>query len=165
MSIYQNNILSGQTAVVTGASRGIGLAIATALAECGADIAVVDYCDESLSGKAAAEIAEKTGVTAKAYRCDVSSFDEAAETVKRIAADFGRIDILVNNAGITRDGLLAQMKEEDFSRVVNINLGGAFNMTRHAVRQMMRQKYGRIVNMASIAGLTGNAGQVNYASS
>ncbi len=165
MSIYQNNILSGQTAVVTGASRGIGLAIATALAECGADIAVVDYCDESLSGKAAAEIAEKTGVTAKAYRCDVSSFDEAAETVKRIAADFGRIDILVNNAGITRDGLLAQMKEEDFSRVVNINLGGAFNMTRHAVRQMMRQKYGRIVNMASIAGLMGNAGQVNYASS
>ena len=165
MSIYQNNILSGQTAVVTGASRGIGLAIATALAECGADIAAVDYCDESLSGKAAAEIAEKTGVTAKAYRCDVSSFDEAAETVKRIAADFGRIDILVNNAGITRDGLLAQMKEEDVSRVVNINLGGAFNMTRHAVRQMMRQKYGRIVNMASIAGLTGNAGQVNYASS
>ena len=84
MSIYQNNILSGQTAVVTGASRGIGLAIATALAECGADIAVVDYCDESLSGKAAAEIAEKAGVTAKAYRCDVSSFDEAAETVVRL---------------------------------------------------------------------------------
>ena len=158
-------MLAGQTAVVTGASRGIGCAIAQALAECGADIAIVDYCGEEISGETAARIAEKTGVTVRAYRCDVSSFSEAEETVKKIEADFGRIDILVNNAGITRDGLIAQMKEEDFSRVVDINLGGAFNMTRHAVRRMMRQKYGRIVNMASIAGITGNAGQVNYASS
>ena len=85
--------------------------------------------------------------------------------MKQAVADFGRIDILVNNAGITMDGLLAQMKEDAFNRVLNINLGGAFNMTRHVIRQMMRQKYGRIVNIASIAGLTGNAGQVNYASS
>ena len=165
MGFYSGDMLKGQTAVVTGASRGIGYAIASAMAECGADIAIVDYCPEEVSGKAAEELAEKSGVNVRAYRCDVSSFEEAEATVKQIAADFGRIDILVNNAGITMDGLIAQMKEEAFTRVLNINLGGAFNMTRHVTRTMMRQKYGRIVNMASIAGLTGNAGQVNYASS
>ena len=165
MGIYASDMLKGRTAVVTGASRGIGYAIASALAECGADIAVVDYCPEEVSGKAAADLAEKSGVTARAYRCDVSSYEETEAVVKRIAADFGRIDILVNNAGVTMDGLIAQMKEEAFARVLNINLGGAFNMTRHVTRTMMRQKYGRIVNMASIAGITGNAGQANYASS
>ena len=161
MGIYSGDMLAGRCAVVTGASRGIGYAIAGAMAECGADVAIVDYCPEETSGAAAAALAEKTGVTVRAYRCDVSSFEESEAVVKQIAADFGRIDILVNNAGVTMDGLVAQMKEEAFARVLNINLGGAFNMTRHAVRLMMRQKYGRIVNMASIAGLTGNAGQVN----
>ena len=166
MGFYSDEMLAGQTAVVTGASRGIGYAIACAMAECGANVAIVDYCPEEVSGKAAQELADKTGANlVRAYRCDVSSYEETEAVVKQIVSDFGRIDILVNNAGITMDGLLAQMKEEAFTRVLNINLGGAFNMTRHVIRQMMRQKYGRIVNMASIAGLTGNAGQVNYASS
>ena len=145
MGFYSDVMLKGQTAVVTGASRGIGYAIAAAMAECGADIAIVDYCPEEVSGKAAEELAEKSGANVRAYRCDVSSFEEAEKTVKQIAADFGRIDILVNNAGITMDGLIAQMKEDAFTRVLNINLGGAFNMTRHVIRTMMRQKYGRIV--------------------
>ena len=165
MGIYEKTMLAGQAAIITGGSRGIGFAIASALAEVGANIAIVDYCAEEVSGAAAAEIAEKYGVDAKAYRCDVSSFEDTEAVVKQIAADFGRIDILVNNAGITADGLLAQMKEESFNRVIDINLGGAFNMTRHVTRTMMRQRYGRIVNLASVAGLTGNAGQVNYASS
>ena len=164
-NIFDETMLSGQNAVVTGASRGIGYAVATALAEVGANVAIVDYCDEEISGKAAAELAEKTGVTVKAYRCDVSSYEETEKTVKAILSDFGSIEILVNNAGITKDGLLAQMTEEQFSRVVDINLGGTFNMTRHVTRAMMRKRYGRIVNLASIAGITGNAGQVNYSAS
>lgn len=164
-NIFDKTMLSGQNAVVTGASRGIGYAVATALAEVGANVAIVDYCDEEISGKAAAELAEKTGVTVKAYRCDVSSYEETEKTVKAILSDFGSIEILVNNAGITKDGLLAQMTEEQFSRVVDINLGGTFNMTRHVTRAMMRKRYGRIVNLASIAGITGNAGQVNYSAS
>ena len=165
MGIFSKDMLAGQVAAVTGASRGIGRAVAEALASCGANIAIVDYCSEEVSGKTAAEIAEATGVIVKAYRCDVSDFQASEAIVKQIVADFGSLDILVNNAGITADGLLAQMTEESFSRVVGINLGGTFNMTRHAARLMMRKRYGRIVNLASIAGLTGNAGQVNYASS
>ena len=164
-NIFDKTMLSGQNAVVTGASRGIGYAVATALAEVGANVAIVDYCDEEISGKAAAELAQKTGVTVKAYRCDVSSYEETEKTVKAILSDFGSIEILVNNAGITKDGLLAQMTEEQFSRVVDINRGGTFNMTRHVTRAMMRKRYGRIVNLASIAGITGNAGQVNYSAS
>lgn len=163
--IYNRTMLAGQNAVVTGASRGIGYAIAAALARVGANIAIVDYCDEALSGKAAEELASEAGVTVKAYRCDVSSYEETEATVKAILSDFGSIEILVNNAGITKDGLLAQMTEEQFSRVVGINLGGTFTMTRHVTRAMMRKRYGRIVNLASVAGITGNAGQVNYSAS
>ena len=163
--IYNRTMLAGQNAVVTGASRGIGYAVAAALARVGANIAIVDYCDEALSGKAAEELASEAGVTVKAYRCDVSSYEETEATVKAILSDFGSIEILVNNAGITKDGLLAQMTEEQFSRVVGINLGGTFNMTRHVTRAMMRKRYGRIVNLASVAGITGNAGQVNYSAS
>ncbi|MBR4896453.1 MAG: SDR family oxidoreductase, partial [Clostridia bacterium] len=97
--------------------------------------------------------------------CDVSDYAASEAVVKQILADFGSIEILVNNAGITKDGLLAQMTEEQFSRVVGINLGGTFNMTRHVTRAMMRRRYGRIVNLASVAGITGNAGQVNYSAS
>lgn len=164
-NIYDKNLLSGQNAVVTGASRGIGYAVASALAAVGANVAIVDYCDEEISRGAAEELAKTCGVDVRAYRCDVSNYEEAEATVKQILADFGSIEILVNNAGITKDGLLAQMTEEQFSRVVGINLGGTFNMTRHVTRAMMRKRYGRIVNLASIAGITGNAGQVNYSAS
>ena len=164
-NIYEKNILAGQNAVVTGASRGIGYAVASALAEVGAGVAIVDYCDEEISRRAAAELENAFGVRVRAYRCDVSDYEAAEGTVKEILSDFGSIEILVNNAGITRDGLLAQMTEEQFSRVVDINLGGTFNMTRHISRAMMRRRYGRIVSLASVAGIMGNAGQVNYSAS
>ena len=165
MGIYNNTMLAGQNAVVTGASRGIGFAVASALAEVGANVAIVDYCEEEISGKAAEALAETFGVAARAYRCDVSSYDGTEKTVNQILADFGSVEILVNNAGITKDGLLVQMTEEQFTRVVDINLGGTFNMTRHVTRAMMRKRYGRVVNLASVAGITGNAGQVNYSAS
>jgi|P827metagenome_2_1110787.scaffolds.fasta_scaffold09610_2 3-oxoacyl-(acyl-carrier-protein) reductase len=164
-NIFEKTMLAGQNAVVTGASRGIGYAVASALAAVGANVAIVDYCDEEISGKAAEELAGSAGVTVRAYRCDVSDYAASEAVVKQILADFGSIEILVNNAGITKDGLLAQMTEEQFSRVVGINLGGTFNMTRHVTRAMMRRRYGRIVNLASVAGITGNAGQVNYSAS
>ena len=164
-NIYEKNILAGQNAVVTGASRGIGYAVASALAEVGAGVAIVDYCDEEISRRAAAELENAFGVRVRAYRCDVSDYEAAEGTVKEILSDFGSVEILVNNAGITRDGLLAQMTEEQFSRVVDINLGGTFNMTRHISRAMMRRRYGRIVSLASVAGIMGNAGQVNYSAS
>jgi len=165
MGIYTRDMLAGQNAVVTGASRGIGFAVASALAEVGANIAIVDYCGEEISGAAAEELEKTYGVKAKAYRCDVSGFEETEKTVNQILEDFGSVEILVNNAGITKDGLIARMTEEQFSRVVDINLGGTFNMTRHVTRAMMRKRYGRVVNLASIAGITGNAGQVNYSAS
>ena len=158
-------MLSGKTAVITGASRGIGEAIAYKLASQGASIAVI-----SSSGNADLEaVCEKCrcefNVTAKAYGCDVSDFGDVKKTVAAIKADFGAVDILVNNAGITRDGLVAMMKEDDFDRVMEVNLKGAFNMIRHTAGMLMRSREGCIINITSVVGLTGNAGQCNYAAS
>ena len=156
--------ISGKNAIVTGASRGIGRATALRLASLGANIAVIYSGNED----AAAETVGKCiglGVSAKAYRCDVSSAEETRNVVQEIRKDFGSVEILVNNAGITKDGLIAFMKEEDFDRVIDVNLKGAFNMIRSTAALMLRSKCGRIVNISSVSGIMGNAGQANYSAS
>jgi len=156
-------VLSGKTAFVTGAAQGIGRDIALALAADGADVAV---CDVNLDAakKTAAEIAA-LGRKAEAYKADVADAPEVTAMIEQGAAAFGRIDILVNNAGITRDGLVLRMKEEDWDLVLDINLKGAFLCTRAALKVMTKQRAGTIINIASIVGAMGNAGQANYVAS
>lgn len=158
-------MLNGKVAVITGGSRGLGEAIAYKLASMGANIAIVNIGDPSLSDNVLAKCIHEYGVEAKAYQCDVSVFEEVKQTVSRIKADFKTVHILVNNAGITRDGLAAMMKEEDFDSVIAVNLKGAFNMIRHCSGLFIRNREGCIINIASVAGLMGNAGQCNYAAS
>ena len=156
--------LTGQVAVVTGVSRGIGKEIAKKLASFGADV-VINYTskeDEALKTKN--EI-ESMGVKCTSIKCDVSKFDEVNQMIDSVVSEFGKIDILVNNAGITKDGLLMRMKEEDFDRVIDINLKGVFNCTKAVTKPMMKKKYGRIINMTSVVGIMGNAGQTNYCAS
>jgi 3-oxoacyl-[acyl-carrier protein] reductase len=155
-------MLKGKTAVVTGASRGIGRAIALKLAEQGANIAV-NYVSSEQEGLKLAQEIENFGGRALVLKADVSVFSEAEQLIAMAKAEFGTIDILVNNAGITRDGLLMRMSEDDFDRVVEVDLKGVFNCTRHAVPIMVKQRSGRIVNITSVVGILGNAGQVNYA--
>jgi 3-oxoacyl-(acyl-carrier-protein) reductase len=154
-------MLSGKTAVITGASRGIGKAIALELAKNGADIAVLFSGNHALAQEVCEE-AISYGRKAKSYQCDVSSFAQTEAVVNEIVKEFGTIDILVNNAGITCDKLILQMNEEDFDRVINVNLKGAFNMIKHTYRLFLRKKSGRIINISSVSGLMGNAGQANY---
>lgn len=155
---------SRRVALVTGASRGIGRAVACGLAADGFDLALV-YAGNADAAADAVAACEAAGATARAYRCDVSNADEAKATADAALADFGSVWALVNNAGITRDTLLARMKDEDFARVLDVNLTGAFNMMRALARPLMRQRGGRIVSMSSVVGLMGNAGQANYAAS
>lgn len=155
--------LQGNVAFVTGGARGIGKEIAEVFAQNGASIALCDIDREGL-GRAAEDLL-KHQVKVEGYMLDVSGLKDCEEVVKKAVDNFGRIDILVNNAGITRDNLLIRMTEEEFDRVIAINLKGAFNCTKIISRIMMRQRYGRIINIASIIGLIGNAGQVNYAAS
>ena len=158
-------MLKGKTAVVTGGSRGIGRAIAYKLASMGADIAVIYAGNAEAAETVCRRSAEETGVKARAYQCDVADFTAVKETLARIRSDFGTVHILVNNAGITRDGLLAIMKEEDYDAVVDTNLKGAFNMIRHCAGLFIRNREGCIINITSVAGLMGNAGQCNYSAS
>ncbi len=158
-------MLKGKTAVVTGGSRGIGAAIACRLASMGANIAVIYAGNAEAAGAVCEKCRQAYAVKAEAYRCDVSDFAETRDTVARIRADFGTAQILVNNAGITRDGLLARMPEADFDAVLDTNLKGAFNMTRHMTGLFLRAKEGCIVNIASVSGIMGNAGQCNYSAS
>jgi 3-oxoacyl-[acyl-carrier protein] reductase len=153
--------LKGKAALVTGGSRGIGKAICLALAEQGADICIADVLD---ADDTVAEI-EAKGVKCIARKADVTTSDSMAGVVKDMVAEFGNVSILVNNAGITRDGLLMRMSEDDWDMVLAVNLKGAFVCTKAVARQMMRQKAGRIVNIASVVGIFGNAGQANYAAS
>jgi 3-oxoacyl-[acyl-carrier protein] reductase len=155
--------LKSKVAVVTGGGRGIGREIAGRLASAGASIAVVDV-DEGTVSSAAAELAGQ-GVEARGYRCDVSSLDDASAVGERILADFGRCDVLVNNAGITRDRLFIRMTADDWGAVIAVNLTGAFNFSKALAPAMLKQRSGSIVNIASVVGQIGNAGQANYAAS
>ncbi len=157
-------LLEGKVAIVTGAARGIGKAIALKFAAQGADIAFTDLNIDENAKATEAEIAA-LGVKVKAYASNAASFEDTAEVVKQIHADFGRIDILVNNAGITRDGLLMRMSEQQFDMVINVNLKSAFNFIHAVTPIMMKQKSGSIINMSSVVGVSGNAGQVNYSAS
>lgn len=158
-------MLNGKIAVVTGGSRGIGEAIAYKLASLGADIAVIYAGNETAAEKVCEKCRTEYGRNAKAYQCDVSDFTAVKDTVAAIKDDFGTVHILVNNAGITRDGLCARMKEEDFDAVLETNLKGAFHMIRHCSGLFLRNREGCIINISSVVGLTGNAGQSNYAAS
>lgn len=158
-------MLTGNVAIVTGGSRGIGAAIVKKLASLHADVAVLFAGNSEAAEAVCRECREAFGVRALAYQCDVSDFQATKQTVATIKNDLGTISILVNNAGITRDGLLAMMKEEDFDAVLDTNLKGAFHMIRHCTPIFLRAKAGCIINITSVAGLMGNAGQANYAAS
>lgn len=155
---------AGRTAVVTGGSRGIGRAVCLELARGGANVALCYAGNEAAAQETAAAI-EALGAKALAVRCDVSDAAQAESLVSQAVEAFGTVDILVNNAGITRDGLLMRMPEADFDAVISANLKGAFLCMKAVARLMIRRKYGRIVNLSSVVGLRGNAGQVNYAAS
>lgn len=155
--------LKDKVALVTGAAQGIGKAIAMKLAQEGANLAICDV-NEELAQKTAAEIAA-TGVKTAGFKVNVTKETEVQACVDKVIDTFGRIDILVNNAGITRDTLLVRMKEEDWDLVIAVNLRGTFNFTKSVAKSMMKNRSGRIVNVASIIGLMGNAGQANYAAS
>lgn len=156
--------LKGKIALITGSAAGIGRAIAETFAAEGANVAVSDVNIDGAQ-KTAAEIASASGSETMAVKLNVADSDECDAAVKNIIEKFGKIDILVNNAGITKDGLIIRMTDEDWLKVIDINLKGVFNMTRACARDMLRKKTGRVINIASVVGLMGNAGQANYSAS
>lgn len=157
-------LLKGKTAIITGAARGIGKSVAIKFAENGANIAFTDLnADDNMS--ALETQLTSMGVKAKGYVSNASKYADSEKLAEEVVKDFGRIDILVNNAGITRDGLLMRMTEEQWDLVINVNLKSVFNMTKAVQKQMLKQKYGSIINMSSVVGVGGNAGQSNYAAS
>lgn len=153
--------LKGQTALVTGASRGIGRSIALGIADLGANVAV-NYAGSEAAAAEVVEAIRAKGVSAIAIKSNVGRTEEAEAMVKQVMETFGRIDILVNNAGITRDNLIMRMKEEEFDQVIETNLKGVFNCLKAVTRPMMKQRYGRIINISSVVGALGNPGQANY---
>lgn len=155
--------LQGRVAIVTGAAQGIGRAIAESLAQAGADIVVADL-DPSRAVETVSAV-ERLGRKALSVKVNVADATDAKAMVEHVLKTWGKVDILVNNAGITRDGLLLRMKEEDWNLVLQVNLNGTFNCTKAALQSMTKQRYGRIVNIASIVGVIGNAGQANYSAS
>jgi 3-oxoacyl-[acyl-carrier protein] reductase len=155
-------MLKGKTAIVTGAARGIGRSIALKLAKLGANV-VINYRSSSDSAKQLINEIEKDGGSAFAVKADISNYNEADILIKETVKHFGTVDILVNNAGITKDSLILRMKEEDFDNVINTNLKGTFNCVKHVTPIMLKQKSGKIINISSVIGIVGNAGQVNYA--
>ena len=157
-------LLEGKVAVITGAARGIGKAIALKFASEGADIAFTDLVIDE-NGKATEKEIAAFGVRAKGYASNAANFEEAHKVVEEIVKDFGRIDVLVNNAGITRDGLMMRMTEQQWDMVLTVNLKSAFNFIHAVTPIMMKQKCGSIINMASVVGVSGNAGQCNYSAS
>jgi len=157
-------LLENKSAIITGATRGIGRGIAVEFAKQGANVAFT----YSSSVEAATELENELkalGVSAKGYQSNAADFDAAQELVKQVVADFGTVDILVNNAGITKDNLLLRISEDDFDKVIEVNLKSVFNLTKAVIRPMMKQRAGSIINMSSVVGLKGNAGQANYAAS
>lgn len=157
-------LLEGKTAIITGASRGIGKGIALVFAREGANIAFT-YSASVDAAKALEKELKEAGVKAKGYQSNAASFDEAQTLADDVVAEFGSIDILVNNAGITKDNLLMRMSEEDFDKVIEVNLKSVFNMIKAVQRTMLKQRKGSIINMSSVVGVKGNAGQTNYAAS
>jgi 3-oxoacyl-[acyl-carrier protein] reductase len=157
-------ILNGKTALITGASRGIGKAIAMLYAREGADIAITNIVDDDEFRNAVREI-EAMGVKAKGYVSNAAKFDDSQQVINDVVKDFGHIDILVNNAGITRDTLLMRMTEDQWDSVIAVNLKSVFNLTKAVIPVMLKQKNGSIVNMSSVVGVSGNAGQSNYSAS
>lgn len=158
------NLLENKVALVTGASRGIGRAIALRFAQEGANVAFT-YLSSVEKGEALVAELEELGIIAKGYRSDASDFQAADELITQVVADFGKLDVLVNNAGVTRDGLLMRMSEEQWDTVITINLKSVFNLTKAAIKTMMRAKSGSIINITSVVGIRGNAGQANYSAS
>lgn len=156
--------MKDRAAIVTGGSRGIGRAICTELAGCGAKIAI-NYAGNDQAAEETAAMCKALGAEVILVKGDVSKAEDCSEVVRKTVEAFGTVDILVNNAGIVRDSLLMRMSEEDFDRVIDINLRGTFLMMKEVSRIMMKKRYGRIINMASVSGLMGNAGQVNYSAS
>ncbi|MDM1049785.1 MULTISPECIES: 3-oxoacyl-[acyl-carrier-protein] reductase [Sphingobacterium] len=157
-------LLAGKTALVTGASKGIGRKIAEVFAQHGANVAFT-YLSSVEKGQALEQELQASGTQVKGYRSDASKFDEAEKLINDIVADFGGLDIVVNNAGITKDGLLMRMTEENWDDVININLKSVFNVSKAASKVMMKARKGSIINMSSVVGVQGNAGQANYAAS
>ncbi|TRX50459.1 3-oxoacyl-[acyl-carrier-protein] reductase [Fulvivirga sp. M361] len=157
-------LLEGKTALITGASKGIGRAIALKFAENGANIAFT-YLSSIEKGQALEQELEEKGVKAKGFRSDASDFSAADQLIKDVVTEFGSLDILINNAGITKDNLLLRIGEEDWDAVINVNLKSCFNTVKAATRTMMKQRAGSIINMTSVVGLKGNAGQTNYSAS
>ncbi|AEE20527.1 3-oxoacyl-[acyl-carrier-protein] reductase [Dokdonia sp. Hel_I_63] len=157
-------LLEGKTAIITGASRGIGKGIAEVFAQHGANVAFT-YSSSSAAADELEKSLESTGVKIKGYKSNAADFEQAQELVKNVLEDFGTIDILVNNAGITKDNLLMRMSEEDFDNVIEVNLKSIFNMTKAVQRTMLKARKGSIINMSSVVGVKGNAGQANYAAS
>lgn len=157
-------MLTGKVALVTGAGRGIGRAVAVALAKNGATV-IVNYNGSKESAEEAVAEIEQAGGRAEAMQCNVADFASSEELVKTVLEKYKRVDILVNNAGVTRDNLIMRMSEEDYDAVLDTNLKGAFNMIRHLSRSMARQRSGKIINISSVSGVLGNAGQSNYSAS
>lgn len=157
-------LLEGKTAIITGGSRGIGKGIVEIFAQHGANVAFT-YSSSAEAANALADEVSKTGVKAKAYQSNAASYDESQNLAEEVLKEFGSIDILVNNAGITKDNLLMRMSEEDFDMVIEVNLKSVFNMTKAVQRTMLKQRKGSIINMSSVVGVKGNAGQANYAAS
>ncbi len=157
-------LLEGKNVIITGASRGIGKGIAQIFGNHGANVAFTYSSSEAPALELERELTEM-GVKAKAYKSNAASFSESEELVKNVLEDFGSIDVLINNAGITKDNLLMRMGEEDFDMVIEINLKSVFNMTKAVQRTMLKQRKGSIINMSSVVGVKGNAGQTNYAAS
>jgi 3-oxoacyl-[acyl-carrier protein] reductase len=157
-------LLENKTAIVTGATRGIGRGIAVAFAKQGAHVAFTYSSSAEAANELETEL-KSYGVSAKGYQSNAADFDAAQELAKEVMAFFGSIDILVNNAGITKDNLLLRISEDDFDKVIEVNLKSVFNLTKAVIRPMMKQRAGSIINMSSVVGLKGNAGQTNYAAS
>jgi 3-oxoacyl-[acyl-carrier protein] reductase len=157
-------LLEGKTAIITGASRGIGRGIAQVFAKHGANVAFTYSASAEAAKELEAELAA-SGVKAKGYQSNAANFNEAQKLVDDVIAEFGAIDILINNAGITKDNLLMRISEEDFDKVIEVNLKSVFNMTKAVQKTMLKQRHGSIINMSSVVGVKGNAGQTNYAAS
>lgn len=156
--------LTGRVAIVTGASRGIGKAVAKALASEGATV-IINYNGSAEAAEAVETDIRSQGGVAEAVKCNVADLAESESFVKGVTEKYGRVDILVNNAGITRDNLIVRMTEEEFNAVLDTNLKGAFHMIKHLGRTFMKQRYGKIINISSVSGIVGNAGQANYSAS